>query len=193
MSAPASAYTRASAARSSTVRSLSTSGASVPGAISPRRPQCPWSVYSQRQTSAMTRRSSPASFIARIAAGTIPSGSYPEVPTASFSTGIPNRRTAGIPRPATSRHCSTRRSTDSWWFPGIDRISLCTPSPGQTKNGITKSSVRKLVSRTMLRMRRLRRRRRGRCGPISPGAFSAPGTPVCAAFIDYPRTGPGKR
>ena len=131
----------------------------------------------------MTSRSRPASFIARTAMGTIPFGSYPEVPTASFSSGIPKSSTAGIPRPAISRHCSTRRSTESWWFPGIDLISRCTLSPGQAKNGITRSSVRKLVSRTMLRMSGLLRRRRGRCGPIPGSDCREAGTPGGPSFI----------
>ena len=59
----------ATRAISSTLGSLST----VPSARS--RPQCPWSVYSQRHTSVMTTMSGWASLIARVASWTIPSSS----------------------------------------------------------------------------------------------------------------------
>jgi hypothetical protein len=68
-SAPARACDTAARAISSTLGSLSTE----PSLRS--RPQWPWSVYSQRQTSVITTRSGWASLIARVASWTIPSSS----------------------------------------------------------------------------------------------------------------------
>ncbi len=61
MSAPARAWATAVRASSSRDESLST----APAAVS--RPQCPWSVYSQRQRSAITISSGCAAFSARMA------------------------------------------------------------------------------------------------------------------------------
>ena len=68
MSAPASAATTDVRAKSGSVSSLWTEAPS-------KTPQWPWSVYSQRHTSAITSRSGVAFFMARIARGMIPSGS----------------------------------------------------------------------------------------------------------------------
>ena len=62
-SAPAPACDSAACARSSTVASLSTSSPST-------TPQCPWSVYSHRQTSVITTRSGSACLSARTVACT---------------------------------------------------------------------------------------------------------------------------
>ncbi len=76
-SAPAFACASASSARIASVGSLST--------VSPfRTPQCPWSVYSQRQTSVITTVPGLSDLIARTARQTGPSGSAEEVPLASL-------------------------------------------------------------------------------------------------------------
>ncbi len=68
MSAPASAWLTAVRASSPSVRSLSTSQPS-------RMPQCPWSVYSQPQTSVIVTMSGASALIVRTARCTGPSGS----------------------------------------------------------------------------------------------------------------------
>ena len=94
-SAPASAWATAARAYRSMVASLSTR----PSAVS--TPQWPWSVYSSRQRSAMSTRSSPTSSrrSAR-AACTMPSGFQASEPSASLPAGMPKRITAGMPRSA---------------------------------------------------------------------------------------------
>jgi len=66
MSAPALAWDRAVRAIRSREASLSMHSPST-------QPQCPWSVYWQRQTSVMTASSGTASLTARVARCTIPS------------------------------------------------------------------------------------------------------------------------
>ncbi len=90
MSAPAFAWETAVSARTSRVASLSTSPFSS-------IPQWPWLVYSQRQTSVMTRMSGTFSLIPRIARWMIPSFAIAPEAISSFFSGIPKRRTAGIP------------------------------------------------------------------------------------------------
>ena len=68
-SAPERACDTAVRAWSSTEASLSISPSSR------TIPQCPWSVYSHRQTSVITTRSGWASLIARVASWTTPSSS----------------------------------------------------------------------------------------------------------------------
>ena len=66
MSAPDSMWDSATRARSSTLASFLIRPSST-------RPQWPWLVYWQRQTSVMTRRSGMVSFTARAACWTMPS------------------------------------------------------------------------------------------------------------------------
>jgi hypothetical protein len=70
ISAPASAWEDAVRARSSRLISFRTR----PVFFS-TTPQCPWLMYSQRHTSVTTSSSGIASFIARVASWTMPSGS----------------------------------------------------------------------------------------------------------------------
>ena len=56
-------------------------------------PQWPCDVYSHRQTSVITTSSGWASFSARTAIWTTPSGSYAPDPASSLDAGIPNRIT----------------------------------------------------------------------------------------------------
>ena len=90
-SAPAAACEMAVFASSSSVTSLST----VPS--SRTMPQWPCEVYSHMHTSVITTRSGWASLIARTASCTTPSLSYAPEPCASFSAGMPNSSTAGMP------------------------------------------------------------------------------------------------
>ncbi len=68
MSAPAAAWERAVSARSSRVRSFSTTP-------SRRTPQWPWEVYWHRHTSVMTVSEGTSALIARTPSWTMPSGS----------------------------------------------------------------------------------------------------------------------
>ena len=105
MSAPARACDTAARASRSSELSLSTSPSMM-------IPQCPWSVYSHRQTSVMTMMSGAARLNARTASCTMPSAAYASVPSASFEAGSPNskhRRDAqrlqvvGLPRDLVER------------------------------------------------------------------------------------------
>ena len=153
--APARAWDTAVAARRSMVGSFSTSSPS-------RSPQCPWSVYSQRQTSVITARSGTPSAIARVARWTIPSAASAPLPRPSFSSGMPKRITPGIPRSATRFASATTWSTEKRSTPGIDAIASRTPVPSTMKSGRIRSDGDSRVSRTMLRIVSLRRRRRMR-------------------------------
>ncbi len=69
----------------------------APTASASTIPQWPWLMYSQRQTSVMTRMSGTFSLISRTALWMTPSfASAPEA-ISSFFSGIPKRRIAGIP------------------------------------------------------------------------------------------------
>src|SRR5690606_42000095 len=96
-------------------------------------PQCPWDVYSQRHTSVITTSSGTASLMAATARCTTPSSAYARLPTSSFDSGTPNRRTAGIPSSAASTASRTTSSTDVCATPGIDDTGRRTPDPGTTK------------------------------------------------------------
>jgi hypothetical protein len=100
MSAPARAWETAARASKSSVGSFRISW---PSTI----PQCPWSVYSHKQTSLTITIPGTALRIAVMARCTAPSGAYASEPVASFFSGSPNNMIAGIPSPATSRHSST--------------------------------------------------------------------------------------
>ena len=128
MSAPASAWLTAARASSAIVRSLSTSSPA-------RMPQWPWFVYSQAQTSVITRRSGACHLIARTASCTTPCGSQAPLAWASFVSGIPNRSTAGMPSDCNSSSSRGSWSTESWNWSGIERISRRTPLPWVTNSG----------------------------------------------------------
>ena len=152
-SAPAFACATASAARIASVGSLST--------VSPlMTPQCPWSVYSQRQMSVMTTVFGLSALIAFTARQTGPSGSTEDVPRASLWSGIPNRITDRTPRSASAFASLHASSADVRSTPGIDETPWRTPCPGTTKSGAMKSEGASDVSRTIVRRLSLRRRRR---------------------------------
>ena len=162
-SAPASAWLTAVRASSSSVASLSTSSPSS-------APQWPCEVYSQRQTSVISTSPGEASRSARSACCTTPSSSHAPDPSSSFSSGIPNRRTARTPSRSSSWASAARPST------------ACRPSAGKsglgsvvgpTKSGKTKSSRSSRVSRTSARRRSLRRSRRRRvAGKLIPTIYA---------------------
>ena len=70
-------------------------------------PQWPWLVYSHRQTSVITSRSSFALRIASIERCTAPCAAAASVPVSSLCSGKPNKNHGGNSEPATSRHSST--------------------------------------------------------------------------------------
>ncbi len=98
-------------------------------------PQCPWLMYSHRQTSPITIRPGTAALMARVAFCTMPSSAQAPVATSSFFSGSPNRITAGMPSDFTSRHSFTVSSMERLNTPGILPIGLRTPSPAQTNSG----------------------------------------------------------
>ncbi len=153
MSAPASAYVRAAAARSGKVASLSIAPSEA------TTPQCPCVVYSQRQTSAMRASPGAASRSARRAIGTGPRGSAAFSPRSSFSKGRPKRRSPPIPA-ALARSATRGRSlTGSRACPGSDAISVGAVAFASTNTGSTNIEGSSLVSATRSATRARRRSR----------------------------------
>src|ERR1019366_4966940 len=144
----------------STVASLSTS----PVAWS-TTPQCPWSVNSSRQQSAITTTLSPtASRTTARARWVIPSGRSAADPVASLSSGRgrPNRMMPGTPREPSRFDSTTSDSTVCWTTPGIDGTGRGSSTPSARNRGATRSSTESLVSATSLLRAGVRRSRRGR-------------------------------
>src|SRR6266571_3978939 len=98
-------------------------------------PQCPWSVYSQRQTSAITAICGTLFLIASIADCTGPDGSHDADPVASLDSGSPNSSTARTPASYARRLSSTASRTRLCQTPGIDLISTCGRLSGTTNSG----------------------------------------------------------
>src|SRR5438128_470964 len=159
-SAPDCAYATAARARSGSVWSLAT--ATCPRASRASGPQCPWSVYSHRHTSAMATTSGAASLMALNAVHTGPLGSHAPVPCASLWSGMPNRITLRTPAALAVVVSSTIRSTESCATPGMEPIGLRTPRPLTANSGRIRSDGWMRVSRTMERSAAVRRSRRGR-------------------------------
>ena len=127
MSAPASAWLTAVLDNNSSVGSLSTSPLST-------IPQCPWSVYSQRHTSVITRRESPNSrLIFRTAFCTIPASEYAPEPTASLVSGMPKRSMDLTPSFMSLSISRSRLSMLTRSMPGIELISSRLLPPSDTK------------------------------------------------------------
>ena len=166
-SAPASTWLTAVRTSDSSVSSFAT--------VSPSSvPQCPCSVYSQRQTSVRSVRPGASALSARRARWTIPSSSQAPEPSASFDSGIPKRSTARTPAAVSSWASRTISSTDRWAMPGSPATGRTTPSPGQAKSGITTSSSEREVSRTSARSVSVRRSRRRRvAGKLTPRSVEA--------------------
>ena len=156
-SAPASTWLTAVRASSSSVSSFATSP-------SRRTPQWPCDVYSQRQTSVSSVR---------------PGCLGAQRPERALHDPVvdPRRRSPRRPSPPGSRrgaraaHAERRElrspratssSTERCAIPGSPSTGARSPSPGQAKSGITKSSRRERVSRTSARSASVRRRRRSR-------------------------------
>jgi hypothetical protein len=98
-------------------------------------PQWPWSVYSHRQTSAMTVMSGTWRLIPSIADCTGPEGSHDEEPMPSFFSGSPKSSTARMPASYARRASSTASRTRNWNTPGIDPISVRARDGGTTNSG----------------------------------------------------------
>ncbi len=92
MSAPARACESASSASSLSVGSLATSPFSI-------TPQCPWLVYSHKQTSVITTSLSFARRIASIARCTAPVADQASDPRSSLCSGRPNSMIRRNPQP----------------------------------------------------------------------------------------------
>ena len=128
MSAPHSAWERATFAKSSRVGSLSTSRPFS-------WPQWPLLVYWHRQTSPTMTMSGTASRMARMARCTGLVMSQAEEPMSSLYSGRPKISTAGMPSSYTSSAIFTALSTERWYCPGMLGISSLMFSPGTTKSG----------------------------------------------------------
>ena len=86
-------------------------------------PQCPWDIYSHRQTSVKTSRSGLSAFRARTARCTMPSSAYaPRRLRRLCVSGRPNSRTAGRPSAAICSASTRRASTVSCATPGREEI-----------------------------------------------------------------------
>ena len=157
MSAPASAWAKATFWYSSRVASLSTPPVGV------RTPQCPWSVYSSTQRSAMATTLSPWSSRRFFnATWTTPSGFQASDPVGSFRAGNPKRTIPGTPRPASS---FTSARSESWVcciIPGRDEMGCGSSMSSRTNKGAIKSSTPTRVSATSRRSDGVCRRRRRR-------------------------------
>jgi len=123
-----------------------------PRASGSKGPQWPWSVYSQRQTSAMVTRSGSASFSAFSAVQTGPSGSQAGVPCASFWAGDAEEDHRRDPAVRAARASSTNQVDRELRDPrhrahGVpDR-----PCPRWAKSGRQRLRGSSVVSRTMAR------------------------------------------
>src|SRR2546425_2445694 len=160
-SAPARAWLTAVFASSSTEASLPIRPSRTP-------PQCPWSVYSHRQTSDITTTSGAALLIARTASWTTPCSSYAPWPSGSLSTGSPKSITAGTPSAASSSTSEAASSIVRRKIPGMEGIAESVRGSSRTNSGCTRRPVSTDVSRTRARRaavllsRRARYRGRGR-------------------------------
>ena len=138
-------------------------------------PQWPCEVYSHRQTSVIRRSSGWRARRARSASWTMPSSSYAPEPSSSFSSGMPNSRTARTPSVTSASVSAVRSSTPK--RPIAGRSGFASDS-GPTKSGMTKSSRSSRVSRTRPRSRSVRRRRRRRVTgkALTPGSLRQGGS-----------------
>ena len=135
----------------------------APDAVS--TPQWPWSVNSSRQTSDMTRQSSPTSSrTARIAAVRMPSGSSAPEPRASLCSGTPNSMTPGQSGIGGLDRGLAERVQGVLDHPGhgADRPRL-TQTFGHEHAARSTGAARRLVSATIARIAGVVRRRRGLC------------------------------
>jgi hypothetical protein len=98
-------------------------------------PQWPWSVYSQRQMSAISCSSGTESFSARSAFWTMPSSAQALLPRGSLCAGMPKRMTLGTPTARARFASSTARSTERLSIPGMEGTGVRTPRPSTTKSG----------------------------------------------------------
>ena len=122
----------------------------------PSTPQCPWSVYSSRQRSAISTSSSPmAARSVRSATCTTPSGSQAPLPCGVLVLGHAEEdqtrerraRPAAWPRPPRSRACAGPRRAWRRWARGRS-------TPSRTKSGATRSSTLRRASATKAAKRR---------------------------------------
>ena len=158
MWAPAPACATAIRRYRSSVASLSTFPASS------RTPQCPWSVYSSKQRSAMTTASSPNSVRTEaIDCCAIPSGFQASDPSASFVAGTAKSMNDRTPRSAISTASLRSDSIVCWNCPGIDGIGDRSVRASFTNRGAIRSPPSNVVSRTRARRAGVRRSRRNRC------------------------------
>ena len=156
ISAPARAWETAAFASHARVASLSTSPSTM-------RPQWPWLVYSQLQTSVTTSRLGSSRLMARTARCTMPWSSYAPDACSSLLSGRPKSITPPMPSDSISRHSCTVTSMDICACGGMEPMGRWMPSPGTTKRGRMKLAGSSRVSRTRRRMDSLVLRRRGRC------------------------------
>jgi len=120
-SAPARAWE--TAVRASRGRAASLSTSAPPSGAHRSGPQCPWSVYSHRQVSAMTSSPGAADLMAAMPRCTTPSSAHAPDPRASFRAGIPKTSTAGTPFPARAAAYPAASSIGRWYWPGMEGIS----------------------------------------------------------------------
>ena len=103
-------------------------------------PQCPWSVYSHRHTSVITSICGTCRLISHVSRWTAAASFHASEPTASFVSGMPNSSTARRPASAQRRTVSIAASTECWYCPGMEAISLRSPVPSRTNSGAISSS-----------------------------------------------------
>jgi len=152
-SAPARAWLTAVRASSSSEASLSTEPSSR------TTPQCPWSVYSHRQTSVITSVCGWADLIARTASWTAPSSSHAPEPSPSLWSGMPNSITPGTPSASSRPAAATAPEIVRRETPGIDSTGAGAEA---TNSGAIRRPGVSSVSRTSSRSAAVRRSRRRR-------------------------------
>ena len=158
--APDSAWATASLTYCALVASLSTRPESS------TIPQCPCSVNSSRQVSAISTVASPRSAArSRSATFRIPSGSSPHDPVASLSASLGTPKIISPPTPACTASAAARRSDSlvCWTTPGIEEIGRGSAIPSATNIGSTRWRGSSEVWATKRRSAGVDRNRRGRC------------------------------
>ena len=158
MSAPAAAWPPRSAHTAPESRRCR------PSPLSSRNPQCPWSVYSQRQQSAMSD-ARVTETLAQRADRLLDNTRPPQMRPIPARPWMPAARRAGRRRGRDAIVSSTVAHSESmlsWFCPGIDPIGCGDCRPSRMNAGWINWPGVSLVSRARRRSAGVRRRRRGR-------------------------------
>src|SRR6266540_2957405 len=149
-------------ARLTAVRASSSTDASLSMRPSTTTPQCPWSAYSHRQTSAIATMSGASALIARRAFWTTPVSEYAPRARSSLDAGTPKRRRPFSPRSERVAASAAASGTVSRRNPGNDGTVGSIRSSSRTNSGAMSWETSQRVSRIRSLIAAVRRNRRGR-------------------------------